>query len=284
MGTRVALVTDSTSNLSLEQAAELDVAIVPLVVIWDEKTYRDGIDVTEAEFYRMLAESKEIPSTSQASPQDFVNAFEAARQKTAADEIVCAVLSSDLSGTYASAIQAKAAVDYPVHVVDTRQITWALGHAVLAGVEARAAGASGAEIAAVIQQAATRQNVLFTIESLDYIHRGGRIGNARLLLGSALQIKPVLEIGNGIIESVENVRTRKRALEYLIKAAQERAKGCSVTRLTVIHGDAEEEARAVLDKAAKVFSPKETHFSYVCLTIGVHTGPGVVGLVIERTP
>lgn len=276
-----ALVTDSTSNLSAELAAEKHIHITPLYVIWDEKTLRDGIDISEPAFYDRLVTSGDIPKTSQASPQDFVTLFEQTRAAENADEVVCAVLSSDLSGTYASAIQAKEQVDFPVHVVDTRQITWALGHILLSAAAARDAGASPREIVEVIQRSAEHQYVVFTINSLEYIRRGGRIGNARLLLGSALHIKPVLELRNGIVSSVDNVRTRKRAVDFLVKAAAEQAGGCPVVRASVIHGGVPDEAEALQQQAIEQFNPSETYLSYACTTIGVHTGPGVLGLAVE---
>lgn len=278
---RTALVTDSTCNLSPELAAEQHIYVTSLYVIWNEETFRDGIDMSERVFFNRLATSGDIPKTSQASPQDFVMLFEKAREAEHADEVVCAVLSSDLSGTYASAVQAKEQVDFPVHVVDTRQITWALGHIMLSAAVARDAGASPVEIVETIRRSAERQYVVFTINSLEYIRRGGRIGNARLLLGSALHIKPVLDVRDGIVNSVENVRTRKRAVEFLVKAAAERAGGCPVVRASIIHGDALEEAEALRKQAIEKFNPQETHLSYACTTIGVHTGPGVLGLVVE---
>jgi DegV family protein with EDD domain len=278
---RTAIVTDSTCNLSVELAAEKHIYVTPLYVIWDEVTYRDGIDISELEFYQRLVSSGDIPKTSQASVQDFVTLFQKARDAENADAIVCPVLSSDLSGTYASAVQAKEQVDFPVYVVDTRQITWALGHIVLSAAAARDAGANPEEIAQVVQNSAQRQSVLFTIDSLEYIRRGGRIGNARLLLGSALHIKPVLEIRGGIVESVENVRTRKRAVEYLLKAAAERAGGCAIVRASVIHGNVPEEAEALRRQAIETFHPQESYLSYACTSVGVHTGPRVLGVVVE---
>ena len=172
-------------------------------------------------------------------------------------------------------------VDFPVRIIDTRQVTWALGFAVLAGAAVRDAGGSADEIEEAIRAAAACQSIIFTVESLEYLHRGGRIGNARLLLGSALSIKPILELHEGVVTSVDNVRTRKRALETLVKTAADRAAGRKVERLAVIHGAAEQEAQEVLEAAAGKFNPQETRFSYGCMAIGVHTGPGVVGLVVD---
>lgn len=278
-----ALVTDSTSNLTPDLATSRHIYVAPLYVIWGEEMLRDGVDMTDTEFYRRLVAADEIPTTSQVAPQDFTALFEKVRRAEQADEIVCGVISSELSGTYASAIQARNQVDFPVHVIDTRQASWALGHAILAGADARDEGASPAEIAEAVVQAAQHQKLLFTVKSLEHLHRGGRIGNARKLLGSALSIQPVLELNDGVIEAAENVRTRKRAIEYLLKLAEEHANGQPIGRFSVLHGDALDEAEALLARVIELFNPRETYLSYLTPTLGVHVGPGALGVAVEST-
>jgi DegV family protein with EDD domain len=278
---RTALVTDSTCNLYPELAAENHIHVVPLYIIWDDRSYRDGIDLKEPELFRRLARTNHLPKTSQASPQDFVEAFQQAREADQADEVVCAVISSDLSGTYASAVQARETVGFPVHVIDTRQVSWSLGYTVLSAAAARDAGAGPGEIVEAVQRTAAHSCVLFTIESLDYLYYGGRIGNASRLLGSALNIKPVLEIKDGVVFPVDKVRTRGRAVATLLKAAAKHAAGYPICRLAVIHGDVEEEAKELLDEAAARFHPRETYLSYATAVLGVHVGPGTLGIVVE---
>lgn len=282
MAARTAIVTDSTSNLPPELARDRRIHVVPLYVVWGDQSLRDGVDIQEPEFYARLRASREIPKTSQATPQDFTELFARIRAEENVDEIVCIVLSSELSGTYASAILARGMVDFPVHVIDSRQVSWALGHAVLAAADTRDQGATPDEIAAAAQEAAPRQHLVFTIESLDYLRRGGRIGSGRLLVGSALNIKPVLTVRDGVIEPLENVRTRKRALQQIIKTAAKLVDGHPVTRLTVLHADAEDEGREVLELARAQFELAEIPMTYATTVLGVHTGPGAVGLVIER--
>lgn len=282
MTARTALVTDSTCDLPRDLVAERRIHIVPLYVLWGEETMRDGVDLKTPDFYRMLEASEEIPKTSQASPQDFAEAFTAAREAQNADEVVCAVLSEQLSGTYASAIQARAMVDFPVHVIDTRQTTWALGHAVLSGAAARDSGAAPGEVAEVIRQVAMRQRILFTVENLDYLRRGGRIGKARLLLGTALNIKPVLQLRDGVVASVDNVRARRRALERILVEAASFAGDHPMRRVAVMHGNAEADAQYLFEEVKRRFKPEEIRLGYVGMAIGVHTGPGVLGLIVER--
>jgi len=278
---RTALVTDSTCNLHPALVAEKRIHVAPLYIVWGEHSYKDGVDITEPELYRRLATAPEIPTTSQASVQDFVDLFERVRQADNADEIVCGVISGSLSGTYASAIQAKELVDFPVHVVDTRQVSWALGFCMLDAAAARDAGASSAEIVARLQKSAEQSLLLFTIESLDFLHRGGRIGNAARLLGTALSIKPLLELKNGVIEPVDKVRTRKRAVNHMIKVIQDRTNGRAIKRLAVIHGDVEPDARMLLDQARDSLTPGEAYVSYVGAVLAVHTGPGALGIVVQ---
>ena len=125
MSSPVALVTDSTCNIPPDLASEHRIYVAPLYVLWGDDSYRDGIDITEVELFRRLAVARDLPKTSQVSPQDFVDLFRRAREEEQAEEVVCGVLSSGISGTYASAIQARDTVEFPVHVVDTRQVSWA---------------------------------------------------------------------------------------------------------------------------------------------------------------
>lgn len=281
MAKRIALVTDSTCNIPADMAAERRIYTAPLYILWDDESFRDGIDISAEAFYKRLAASKTLPKTSQVSVQDFVDLFEKAREAEQADEVICTVISSELSGTYASAVQAAVQVDFPVRLIDTLQTSWALGFPVLAGADARDAGADPASIEQVIRSAMVRQRLIFTIDSLEYLHKGGRIGNARLLLGSALHIKPILELDSGIVSSAENVRTRKRAVEQMLTVAVLRAGGCTIRRVAAIHGDAEGEVQRLLEQAKARFQPEESHKSYITPVLGVHVGPGALGIVVE---
>ncbi len=276
-----ALVTDSTSNLGLELARQRGIYVVPLYIVWKNECLKDLVELSEPELFRRLATQSEIPTTSQASVQDFQVAFEKARAETGAESIVCGVISSALSGTYASAIQAARESAIPVQVVDTRQASWGLGFAMLAGAEARDNGASPDEIARAMKETAARSLLLFTIDSLEFLHRGGRIGNASRLLGTALNIKPVLTLENGIISPRDKVRTRRRAAIQVLQLAENHAAGRRVRRLAVLHGDCEDEGRELYERAVERLQPEESYMAYVTATLGVHTGPGALGIVVE---
>lgn len=284
MTAKIALVTDSTSNLPNELAAERHIYKAPLYVLWGEDSLKDGVDITEIELMQRLAAldpKGELPKTSQVSPQDFIDLFEQAREAENADEIVCGVISGALSGTYASAMQAKAAVDFPVHVVDTLQTSWALGFPMLSAADARDNGASVEEIVQVIEHESRQSRLLFTVDTLEYLHRGGRIGGASRLLGTALNIKPILDVREGLIDSVDKVRTRKRAIEHLIKVAGSHVNGHKIARLAIIHGNVEADANGMLTQAVEHFPTEETYVTNITAVLGVHVGPGAIGIIVQ---
>ena len=281
MVTRTALVTDSTCNVPSDLAADCHIYVAPLYILWGDDTYRDGIDLTEPQLFQRLKTASILPKTSQVSPKDFATLFTHAHETEEADEVVCGVISCDLSGTYASAIQAKDMVDFPVHVVDTRQASWGLGFPMLAAASARDAGATPIEIAHAIQESSERSRVFFTVESLEYLHRGGRIGAASRFLGSALNIKPVLQVHEGVVVPVDKVRTRKRAVERILKMAEICADGQPIQRLAIIHGDVEAEGQAMLETAVEQFKPRDAYLSFVTAVVGVHVGPGALGMIVE---
>lgn len=281
MSSPVALVTDSTCNIPPDLAAERHIYVAPLYVLWGEESYRDGIDITEPELFRRLAVARDLPKTSQVSPQDFANLYRRAREAENAEEVVCGVVSSGISGTYASAMQACEMVDFPVHVVDTRQTSWALGFTVLAAARARDAGQSAEVVAETLRETAARTHLLFIVESLDYLHKGGRIGGASRLLGTALNIKPVLELRDGVVQPVDKVRTRKRAIEYILTHIGQIAGERPIVRLGIIHGDVIDEALALRDAAVARYNPGEVYVSYATAVLGVHVGPGALGINAE---
>lgn len=281
MSSPVALVTDSTCNIPPDLAAERHIYVAPLYVLWGEESYRDGIDITEPELFRRLAVARDLPKTSQVSPQDFANLYRRAREAENAEEVVCGVVSSGISGTYASAMQAREMVDFPVHVVDTRQTSWALGFTVLAAARARDAGQSAEVVAETVRETAARTHLLFIVESLDYLYKGGRIGGASRLLGTALNIKPVLELRDGVVHPVDKVRTRKRAIEYILTHIGQIAGERPIVRLGIIHGDVIDEALALRDAAVARYNPGEVYVSYATAVLGVHVGPGALGINAE---
>ncbi len=276
---RIAIMTDSTSDLPTSLATELGIEVMPLYVIFGEEHLRDGVDIDPDTFYQRLPVDPEFPKTSQPTPADFARAIEA----SGADEVVCLHISNRLSGTLVSANAARELVDIPVHVIDSMSVSMGLGLQAMAAARARNAGGSIEDIVAAIDHVKSTLQVVFTVETLEYLRRGGRIGAAAKLLGTALQLKPVLVVpqASGQIEAAERVHSRKRSLDRLPEYVLERIDSTQPVRACVMHGAAPEEADAVLNEMCKRANVIEAVSTCVGPIVGTHAGPGVVGLTVH---
>jgi len=221
---RIAVVTDSTAYLPPELVAQYGIHVMPQQLIWGDETFLDGVTIDPPTFYERLSRSADIPTTSQASAGEFAALFaEAARN---ADGIVGVFISTELSGTVASALTARESLPHlPIEVVDSRSTTMGLGFVALAAARAAAEGKGLAEMASAARELVPRVNVLFIVETLEYLHRGGRIGGAKWLVGTALSIKPLLHFVDGTIEPLAQVRTKRKAIARMLKVAEERLGG-----------------------------------------------------------
>ena len=272
----VAIVTDSTSDLSDDLVEQYDLTIVPLYVLWGDEQLVDGVDIDEETFFARLPDDPHHPSTSQPTPNDFV----AVLSDLEAEEILVITLSDALSGTYESACQAREELDVPVHVFDSRSLSMGLGWQVLAAARAREDGADARGMLAAAESVRERMSVLLTVDTLEYLHRGGRIGAAAKLLGSVVQLKPMLGVNHdcGILEPVEKIRTRKRALSRIVEGTFERVDPDRPVHAAVLHGAAPEDARMLLDQVLERCSQVEAMVSPITPVLGVHGGPGTVGI------
>jgi DegV family protein with EDD domain len=275
---KVAVVTDSTAYLPKDVVEKYNLTIIPQVLIWGEETYKDGVDIYPTEFYQRLKKADIIPTTSQATVADFKTIFERLTQEGHA--VLAVLLSDKLSGTINSYIQAieffpDAEIDY----VNSESVAMALGFPVLEAARAAAKGASLAECKAVAEDAKTRAGVVFAVDTLEFLHKGGRIGGASRFLGTALQLKPILEVREGRVEAIERVRTKKKAHKRLVEIIVERAAGSKSVKLATLHANALEDAEALLaDAVEQIDNVDETIFSEVSPVVGTHAGPGTVGL------
>jgi DegV family protein with EDD domain len=272
----VHLVCDSTADLDPEFRAAHTVRVVPLKVIFGEETFADGVDMTSEEFYARLAAPGSFPRTSQPTPAE----FEAVFRELGADggTIVCTTISSDLSGTYASATQARAAVpELDIRVIDTRSV--APGHyaAVREAVRVIEAGGDADQVVAAISSVQSSARVLFTVETLEFLRRGGRIGGARAMLGSLLDVKPVLEIRGGVIEPVARVRTYPRAIDRVVEEFSRSAASWGGAELIVAHADRPRIAAALVERMRSQASGTPA-LTVVGPVIGCHSGPGAIGV------
>jgi len=273
----VTIITDSTACIPQDLVKQYKIHVAPQQIIWGTDTYRDGVDIQPDQFYERLKNSKESPRTSQASPGVFKEIYTEALSHS--DALLVIVLSSGLSQTYNSAMLAKN--DLPnakIEVVDTRLTSMAMGYMCLAAARLLAEGKSLDEAKKKVENMIPMANVVFTVDTLDYLHRGGRIGGAARFIGNALNFKPVLNLKDGKVDPLERVRTKKKAVEYIINVVAERTADKGPVRLAAIHANAESEAKELLEAAAARMKPVEKMIAAVSPVIGTHTGPGTVGL------
>jgi len=274
---KVAIITDSTAYIPDEYINEYNITVVPQVLIWGDEEFKDGIDILPDEFYARLENAKVMPSTSQVTPQSFIDVY--TRLSEQGKDILSILISDKLSGTIASAIQAKEIVpNAKVEIVDSKTTSMALGYQVLSVARAAHEGASMSECVEIAKQARECTGVVFAVDTLEFLYRGGRIGGGSRFLGSALNIKPILEVTDGRIEALERVRTRKKSLERLVELVGERIGGRSPVRVATLHANSPVDARECLNVAEKRFNAVESIFSSVSPVIGTHAGPGTVGL------
>ncbi|HLE73571.1 MAG TPA: DegV family protein [Anaerolineales bacterium] len=274
---KIALVTDSTTNIPKELSKGHDIHVVPSVIIWGAETLRDGVDIQPDEFYKRLATSKEKPTTSQPTPAAFKEKFEELGGSGFTD-IVCSFVSSKFSGTLTSAEQAKGMVTgVNIHIIDGRSASLGTGWPLLEAAKAIKAGKSAEDCVKIIESALTHTGVMLYVDTLEYLHRGGRIGGASRFMGTALSVKPILEVQDGALEATERVRTKSKALERIVELLAERVAGRTPLHLGVLHANAAEDAKALMAEASKRLSPAESTLTEVSPAVGVHIGPGVVG-------
>lgn len=279
MSNKVAIVTDSTAYLPPEIIQQYNISITPLSVIWGNDVYRDGVDILPDEFYKRLSNSKVMPTTSQVTPGVMQSTFESLLEQ--GHDVLGIFVSSKISGTFQSAVQACGMIqgaENKIALVDSLWTTMALGMPVLTAARAAQAGENLSGCQKVAENACKHIGVLFAMETLEFMRRGGRIGGAQALLGSVLNIKPVLEMRDGVIEAVDKVRTKQKAIQRVVDVVAERIKGKAPIRLAVTHANAEADARSLLELARKELNPVETFFCPLSPVIGTHTGPGTVAL------
>lgn len=273
---KVAVVTDSSTYLPKELVEQYAIRVVPLMVIWPGEELRDGVDIQPEEFYTRLQASKEIPTTSQPSPAAVKEVFDDLLAQGA--DILGIFISSKFSGTYASAEQAQAMLPGTnIEIIDSLSGSMGAGWPILAAAQAAARGASLAECKAVAQKALQNVGILLMVDTLEYLHRGGRIGGAQRFLGDALSLKPILEVVDGVFVGLERVRTRQKALKRLVQLVEARIAGRSPVHLAVLHANALDLAKQMLQEASAQLHPIETIIADVSPAVGAHLGPGTVG-------
>jgi DegV family protein with EDD domain len=279
---KVAIVTDGACSLTPSMGEQYGLRVAPVYVTFGDKTYLSGVDLDAAEFYRLLRASKKLPTTAQPTAQDFIDIYAKLAQDV--DEIVTVVISHHMSATLQSALMAQEQFTaIPTHVIDSESVSLGLGMAAIAAARAAAQGQDAQQIVQLLEKIKQSMNVIFTVETLEYLHKGGRIGGATAFLGSALNIKPILYIKDGRIEPLERVRTRKRAIARLLELVEEKV-GASEAHFAVLHCEADEEARELGEQVKAKFNCAELVIAEAGPVIGTHAGPGTLGLGFYPAP
>lgn len=277
MSNKIVVVTDSSAYIPAEALGDFSIPVIPLWLIWGDERFRDGVDIDPPTFYRRLRESKTFPTTSQPSAGEFVDFF---RQVGAgADAIVGVFISSKLSGTIPSAQAAQEQLpDLTIRLVDSLSTSMGLGFPALAAARAAAAGKPLDKVVAAAEEVRDRMNVLFAVDTLEYLHRGGRIGGGKRFLGTALNIKPLLHLEDGRVEALAQVRTKRRAVAQMLDIVEERLGGKPMAEVSVLDVDSPEEGDALARQVAERFSISPVYRTTVSPVIGAHAGPGTVGI------
>lgn len=277
----VKVVTDSTADLPNDVAERLGITVVPQNVHFGTETFKDNVTITPDEFYARLIASKELPKTSQASPGDFKEVYD--RVGDGADGVVSVHVAAKLSGTYNSALQAAelTTAACPIEIIDTEQASMGEGLVAIAAAEAANGGASVEEVAEIARNAAGRARCIALLETLEFLQKGGRIGKAQAMLGSILQIKPMIIVQDGEVHELGKARTFPKGLAKL----RETVLGMGpADALAVIYSTTPEAAQAFADSMSDILPAGAS--PYLCRfgpALGVHTGPGSIGVALLRS-
>lgn len=276
---RIAVVTDSAACIPEDLRREYNIHVVPFELVWNGRSYHDGVDITPTEVYRRLRELRDEnswPTTSQPALGTFANLY--AELSTQADGIVSIHVPDELSGTLHTArLAAEQAATVPVRVIDARTAAIAEGFVVLAAARAAAAGKNLEEVAAEAEATIPRVGLYATLESLEYLHRGGRIGEAAAMLGARLRIHPILYLAEGRVKVAGVTRSRRQALERILNLMEERV-GSRPMCAAAFHADAADDAVWIEARVRERFDCQEFYVTEFTPVMGVHTGPGVIGL------
>ncbi|MEU0035895.1 MULTISPECIES: DegV family protein [unclassified Streptomyces] len=279
MSRHVAIVTDSTAYLPPRTMERHGITAVPLTVVLGDQALEEGTEISARSLAQALQKRRPV-TTSRPSPEVFAATYRAIAE-SGATGIVSLHLSADISGTYDAAVLAAREAPVPVRVVDTGMVAMALGFCALAAAQSAEAGGTVDEAVTAAEKRAAGTSTYFYVDTLDYLRRGGRIGAAQALLGSALAVKPLLQLDGGRIELLEKVRTASKAIARLEEIVVERA-GSAQVDIAVHHLAAPERASTLADRLrVRVPGLADLHVSEVGAVIGAHTGPGLLGAVVS---
>lgn len=269
----VKVVTDSVADIPAEVVAELEITVIPVLVRFGEEVYRDGIDLTTEQFYERLVNSKFLPHTSVPAPAVFAGTYDRLAEET--DEILVITVTSRLSGIYDTALQSVGLMEREcrVEVVDSRWAVMPQGFIVMKAARAARAGASFDEVLDVVHGSIPRVDMRAALDTLEYLKRGGRIGRAQALLGSMLNVKPLITLKDGVVEPAGRARSRTKAMDLLYDFA---ASYHHIEEMAVEAAACPEDSDLLVERLSKIFPRERIYRSVTTPVIGTYTGPGLL--------
>lgn len=280
MSKRIPIVTDSASDISPEQVNRYGITVVPITVNFADDSYADGIELTATDFYKRLTTDDVLPKTSQPSPESFKMVYEKLGQES--DTIISIHISGRLSGTLNSAEIAAREVDTEIITVDTLNASQGVALTVLTAAEAVKRGLDLKDVLAATRKSISSTFSVFYVDTLEYLKRNGRIGKAKSLLGSLLNIRPILYADKeGMVAPYDKVRGRSQVIPALLNAALKNVPPGEGVNLSIVHTNAQEHAEELLSELHKHYEISELHQGLVGPAIGAHIGPGAIGLMIQ---
>ncbi|MBH1941128.1 DegV family protein [Mobilitalea sibirica] len=277
----IRIITDSTSDIGKEQAKQMDITIVPLKVIFGDKEYREGVEITIDGFYEKLVKAEKLPTTSQPSPDDFLKYFNEAKE--AGDSVIVVLISSKLSGTVQSALIAKDMVDYEdIYVVDSYTTITGLRILVEQAVKLRNEGMATLQIVDTLEKMKDKIVLLAMVDTLEYLHKGGRLSKSSAILGSLLKFKPIITLKDGVIGVVGKERGTNKAIAKIIECIEEF--GAIDQTYPINLGYTAEDSQSVLlrDKLSNEYGIKDMIMYPVGCVVGTHVGPGACVLTYVK--
>lgn len=274
---KIAIVTDSTAYLPQDTIHKYDITVIPLAVNFGQESYKEGVEIVSDQFYARMASEKALPTTSQPAVGEAVQAFERLAQTH--DSIIGIFLSEGLSGTANSAETAARMVGGDITVIDSKMTSAGQAHLVLTACQMREDGASKEEIVDKMLTIREQLDAYFIVDSLDHLHRGGRIGGISAAIGSLLQIKPILTCKGGKLDLYEKVRTRKKAIARVYELVRESKYADQPLEINVIYTDNREDAQVFLEQTKAEFPEAKINSYQMGPVIGTHVGPGLLALI-----
>lgn len=273
----IQIVTDSMIDLPKDMIEAHNIVVVPLTIIFDDKEYRDGIDLTNIQFYEKLSQAKELPKTSQVTPNAFMEVFKKSLEE--GKDILCINGSSKASGTHQSAVLAKNSLDSErIHVFDTMGLSLGGGMYVYEAIKMMADGKNLEEIMKGLHDMKLKVDHIFTVDTLEYLKKGGRLNPMKATIATMLNIKPILTVEEGLVESLDKVRGSKKVIGKMIELAKARGENFEGKTVGISHAISLEALEMLREHVKKELNPKEIVVSEIGCTIGTHAGPGTLAL------